>query len=73
MIHFNVKWGQKDVSPVLQPDRTHVKRKISQETNKVKLRSDVPTSLQCFSLGGRIMGDYYFVLPVSQYSPNVPE
>lgn len=39
----------------------------------MKLRSNVPRCQQCFSLSGRIVGDYYFVLPVSQYFVNVPE
>ena len=40
---------------------------------KLKPRSNVPRCQQSFSLGGRVMGGYYFVLPVFLYFPNVPE
>ena len=33
----------------------------------------MPRCQQSFSLGGRVMGGYYFVLPVFLYFPNVPE
>lgn len=42
------------------------KEKSHRKRNK-NLRTNVPRCQQCFSLGGRITGDYYFVLLVSQY------